>query len=321
MTPTTPLYKFSSVCGALGILNGGSLWTKSPLEFNDPFEILPAFDEERKNEMVTSRKEFYGRFGRSGDLVSGGREEKIPVEDFVGLVEKYHGQFFENLYKQYRVLCFSETSEATLLWSHYADEHKGIALGFDLAKGCFPLGQQPAGIPVSYCGDRKELKLPIEHYRHRGLQAMHPLPEGCAMTASGELIAEAEQKARYRESIEKLLRHKHDAWRYEREIRFLYDISLPGRDGIQERQDHDIAVFQPEAVTEVIFGFRCSVENVKKMGEILSAKYPHARLGYVDLHPFEFAVRVHPGDLARVQFTQGRREENFRIRGDRTISQ
>lgn len=32
----------------------------------------------------------------------------------------------------YGILCFSKTWEEPLLWSHYADKHKGIALGFEI---------------------------------------------------------------------------------------------------------------------------------------------------------------------------------------------
>jgi hypothetical protein len=32
----------------------------------------------------------------------------------------------------YGVLCFSKTWENPVIWSHYADRHRGIALGFDI---------------------------------------------------------------------------------------------------------------------------------------------------------------------------------------------
>lgn len=35
--------------------------------------------------------------------------------------------------KEYGLLCFSETWEEPLIWSHYADKHKGIALGFKIS--------------------------------------------------------------------------------------------------------------------------------------------------------------------------------------------
>lgn len=43
---------------------------------------------------------------------------------------------YMNIRKQisdkYGLLCFSRTWEEPLLWSHYADKHKGIALGFEI---------------------------------------------------------------------------------------------------------------------------------------------------------------------------------------------
>jgi hypothetical protein len=38
--------------------------------------------------------------------------------------------------KEFKVSCFSEVSDNILMWSHYADKHKGICIGFDLAHAC-----------------------------------------------------------------------------------------------------------------------------------------------------------------------------------------
>ena len=46
------LYKFSSFENAKSILESCALWSKSPLSFNDPFEMLPSLDEEQKNIVV-----------------------------------------------------------------------------------------------------------------------------------------------------------------------------------------------------------------------------------------------------------------------------
>jgi hypothetical protein len=44
---------------------------------------------------------------------------------------------YMNIRKQisgiYGLLCFSKTWEEPLLWSHYADKHKGVALGFEIS--------------------------------------------------------------------------------------------------------------------------------------------------------------------------------------------
>src|SRR5262249_262139 len=38
----------------------------------------------------------------------------------------------EELAKRFGMLCFSLSWQNPLLWSHYADRHRGIALGFDI---------------------------------------------------------------------------------------------------------------------------------------------------------------------------------------------
>jgi hypothetical protein len=38
----------------------------------------------------------------------------------------------EQIARTYGVLCFSKTWDNPVLWSHYADRHRGIALGFDI---------------------------------------------------------------------------------------------------------------------------------------------------------------------------------------------
>jgi hypothetical protein len=35
-------------------------------------------------------------------------------------------------FESYGVSCFSESWNSILMWSHYADRHKGICLGFDV---------------------------------------------------------------------------------------------------------------------------------------------------------------------------------------------
>jgi hypothetical protein len=51
---------------------------------------------------------------------------------------------------QYGVLCFSLSWHNPLLWGHYGDRHRGIALGFDVADAILK--------PVSYVEERPVLK-------------------------------------------------------------------------------------------------------------------------------------------------------------------
>ncbi|HXN72747.1 MAG TPA: DUF2971 domain-containing protein [Candidatus Acidoferrales bacterium] len=54
--------------------------------------------------------------------------------------------------KRFGMICFSKRWSNPLLWSHYADKHRGICLGFDV---------DDRGLkPISYASRRPRLKIP-----------------------------------------------------------------------------------------------------------------------------------------------------------------
>ena len=317
MSLPSTLYKFSDAAGARGILTSQCLRTKSPLDFNDPFEALPAYNEERKNYMIATRREFYARIGQPGmgNLTAEGNDEDTPVENWVDLNSREHDPFFERVYALYRVLCLSKTSSATLLWSHYASSHQGIAIGLDLRSKEFPKGQVPEGINVGYGENRDDHRLPLDFYRHNGLAAFYRLPEGYSMLHDGSLISIEDHNALYVASLIKILSSKHEPWKYEEELRLLYNLAKPNRDGLEKDSVFDVARISPGMVSEVIFGYRCPVKEIEATAELMMDRYPSAKLGYVDLHPYRYEVRVHYGDVKQIIATQRMRlEHSFRAR-------
>lgn len=80
-------------------------WIADPLLFNDPFEF---------------------GIGDIFSLNSSGKLELLDKEKFL-IREKY----IENI-NNAGVICYSNSDYNSLLWSHYADHHKGICLVFDV---------------------------------------------------------------------------------------------------------------------------------------------------------------------------------------------
>lgn len=74
-------------------------------EFNDPFE--GKFTEEEYSEDETWSK------------------------NIRTILDSKMIQLKESIEKETGVLCFSETNDNILMWSHYANSHKGIVIGFD----------------------------------------------------------------------------------------------------------------------------------------------------------------------------------------------
>jgi hypothetical protein len=83
-----------------------------------------------------------------------------------------------------RVLCFSRSWSNPVIWSHYAEKHRGVCLGFDVPDDCL--------LEVGYSTGRLEVQL------ERDLQ-----DDGTVTT----------------EFSRKLLTTKFEDWRYEDEVR------------------------------------------------------------------------------------------------------
>ncbi|PHR70585.1 MAG: hypothetical protein COA67_08140 [Lutibacter sp.] len=80
-------------------------WVADPLEFNDPFEF-------------SLHEEYYTN--------SEGKQE------FLELNHKQRIKNIQNQIKNFGVVCYSTKYSNILLWSHYADNHKGMCLVFDV---------------------------------------------------------------------------------------------------------------------------------------------------------------------------------------------
>lgn len=91
--------------------------------------------------------------------------------------------FKEQLAKSRGMLCFSRHWRNPVLWSHYADRHRGICLGFDMPDECL--------VAVKYQSKRLEPEIAALH--------------GEGPTAENEM--------------QKVLSTKYSHWRYENEVR------------------------------------------------------------------------------------------------------
>lgn len=119
----------------------------NPLACNDPFEFLPAVYSKQVNEDDVKRYLFsetsITRIREIKYRISGiyYNDEVIKAEiraDYKKLKKRLLEQnntfpfFFKESVKDYFfVTCFSKYKSNLLLWSHYADMHRGLVIGFD----------------------------------------------------------------------------------------------------------------------------------------------------------------------------------------------
>lgn len=198
--PLSPLFKFLSLADGqkpswqervISLLDGKA-YLSSPISFNDPFDCLPSVDLPRTmEEFESGKRDFCARIQRAMPEVS--------LQEIEGVINAVSEREIENFSEITRasvnqsgsrmgVFCLAECVQSVLMWSHYADNHQGIALRFDfkdhLEGGLMPL------FKVRYCEERPML---------RGF-------------FSGENQAEA---------ITAALCTKAEFWRYEQEWRFI----------------------------------------------------------------------------------------------------
>jgi hypothetical protein len=107
-------------------LNNNHIWFTSPLNFNDPFDffipyslnftddefkkivpLLPGYSKEQYEQMLVYYKE-------------------NPKE-----LEKWSEVGHKRFALKIRIACFCKDKENIIMWSHYADSHKGLCLKFD----------------------------------------------------------------------------------------------------------------------------------------------------------------------------------------------
>lgn len=112
---------------SLNVIKEGTLKFTCPLEFNDPFDCLPYINMDNFKD-----KEI---FKKALELDSEGlnniEREKIKkqmIDDITNRVK--NGEFTDLFLKDIGVLSLSRRYNSTLMWSHYADYHRGFAVGF-----------------------------------------------------------------------------------------------------------------------------------------------------------------------------------------------
>ena len=142
------VYKYESFETAFDkIILGSTLMFSNPSTFNDPFDcneylLKPQLTDEMVEKALVSLGE---------NLTT---EYKNRLKNNLKDPERIASILREEK-EQFKMTCFSRISDETLMWSHYADKHNGICIGFK-----FPIDYQEKFI---LCGVRYESEIkPID---------------------------------------------------------------------------------------------------------------------------------------------------------------
>lgn len=228
------LYKYTSAKTAFNILSTSQIRFSSPETFNDPFEVSPPVK-----------------------IIGFSRESK-EILSKTNFMKSYHG-IVETFISYLKLFCLSGTKDSILMWSHYADMHKGVVIGFDTSKDIINKCKK-----VTYEMGTINIDKTIENRKK--------LKNNIPTSDINNLDNEQYQKALYY--------HKHRDWNYEQEYRCSYPFSEKEyQDAIQKKEQTKYAFIQisEDSINSVYLGCKISEEDKLAILNIMSLKYPNIK--------------------------------------------
>lgn len=222
---------------SLDILINQRLWFSNGSNMNDPFECK-MFSEEIFNKIW----------------------ENYPIRNH--LKDSLYSKV-ERTLNSVGICSFSKAKKNQLMWSHYANEHKGFCIGFDVER--LKLSDNEINeVDVKYQGvyPHKEIIERINHFEKNG------------------------HNNNYRDItydiIFSILRTKYTSWKYERELRLIREEVTP-------------FTFNPNAINSITFGLKMDSEDKKQIiGLINTPKWRHMKIYQSYLSDIKFELIFKP---------------------------
>jgi hypothetical protein len=250
---TTPsvLYNYCPSNHALEILKNLQIKITPPADFNDPFEVNPCIPGVTKT-------------APHPDLPN-------PSPQQLEYIEKLPRNIRATASETVAAFCTSVAKDDPLLWAHYADSHRGVAIGFNSAA------------LEAYFSEIQKIIVkfrPLDYTRSR-------------MILTPAVLFDDNRRI---EAFVQMCFTKSDVWRYENEFRLLLSLNHFSPTIVN---GHPIFLVPIPAatITEVILGVNCSEATARCLRFVLrqghfatSVRAFHAQLNAaeykIDLTPF-----------------------------------
>ena len=110
------------------VFKNSQMWFPSPYEFNDPFEFQIA-DKGRYTE-----DDIFDYLVKAGMSEEDARKLSAQYASKPTDLDKFIENAKRKVFEKYGILCLSKIRSNILMWSHYAKNHTGYVLGFDMSR-------------------------------------------------------------------------------------------------------------------------------------------------------------------------------------------
>ena len=191
------------------LLSKQELWFAKPDTLNDPFDCQVEYERILSIALKIVKKNF--------------SDQNININDKI-----------DKSLKNIGVCSFSRARKNQLMWSHYADEHKGFCIGFKEAL-FYPHPQLLKPIDVTY-----QSKHPFD-------KIVSAMPD----SVNGEILETIANLF-----IKAAIGTKYTYWKYERERRII-------------RKASGAHKFTPKHITSIAFGLKMPKKNRKELRDLL----------------------------------------------------
>ncbi|MBB6054608.1 DUF2971 domain-containing protein [Tolumonas osonensis] len=134
------LYKYKPInLFTLDIIANERIFYALPESFNDPFDAKCSFKRQTSTTPATTAqtKKHFPNGIRDGITAYSLNDHTQDINEF------------EEKLKSYGILSLSENCKDILMWSHYADDHKGLCIEFERTESCV-LGDDTKTKKVNY---------------------------------------------------------------------------------------------------------------------------------------------------------------------------
>jgi len=239
----------------LPTLLNGELWFSKVEDFNDPFEWCYRYRIDSDRDKAQIKK-----YVEENNISRSEEEKRTRFAGYIkdpSILEKELNRIFDKFYGQ-GVCCFTEEDNIrnVLMWSYYADSHKGIALGFE-----------ENDIELRHCD---HLKDNVAIFRPKVNKVIYD--EHKKYINPFEKNRPSHSKTKYMKSI---------AWEHEKEVRF-----VSPKAGLH--------TFERENLREVILGIRISsdLRNAIESALKCEANYQSVIVKACELEEKELQIRI-----------------------------